>query len=329
MIEGVMQLLILNNKALQEALSPNEVMDSIEDAYRIQESKAMFMPDRIHVDRNGKTLLYMPCFAEDMFGTKFLTVFPDNPAKGHSAIDGLMVLNEYETGRTLAILDGKSLTSTRTGAVGGVAIRHTTPDSVSSVGIVGAGTQGYTQALFACKARNIEEVLVFDRYRDAVTSFVERLSEELPNVRARGVSTVEELLLGAEIVITATTSDEPVLPDDPSLLMGKHFVGIGSYKPTMREYPPALFGLVDKVYIDTHHAKEETGDLAYPLAQGLLREEQIETFGHFLLHEKRKESIRSGTTFVKSVGMALFDLVVSKLAYEKARELGLGLEVQM
>ncbi len=322
-------MLVLNREALQKALTPEEVMGSIEGAYGIYQSKAMFMPDRIHVDYSRKTLLYMPCFAGDTFGTKFLTVFPENPAKGHPAIDGLMVLNDYETGGILAILDGKSLTSIRTGAVGGVAVKHTTPQSAASLGIVGAGTQGFHQAIFACKARPIREVSVFDRYPGAVLSFVERLSKELPGVKVRGTASTEELLSLAEIVVTTTTSNEPVLPDDASLLAGKHFVGIGSYKPSMREFPPALFGLLDKVYIDTEHAKEETGDLVYPLAQGLLKEEQIETFGHFLQNEKDKASVCTGTTFAKSVGMALFDLEVSKLAYQRAVALGLGQEVCM
>ncbi len=322
-------MLILNQNDLEKVLSPNEVMDSIERAYELYETGNMFMPPRIHVDCDGKTLLYMPCFAEGFFGTKSLTVFPENAAKGLPVIDGLMVLNDYETGKPLAALEGKTLTALRTGAVGGVAIRHTTPESAFSVGIIGAGTQGYYQALFACKARGIRKILVFDKRSEATTSLVGRLSDDLSGVKVEEVRSVERLLASAQIVITATTSEQPVLPDEPSLLAGKHFVGIGSYKPSMREYPQSLFGLLAKVYVDTEHAVKETGDLVYPLTRGLLRRDQVETFGNYLATETDKAAVSAGTTFVKSVGMALFDLVVSRLAYDKAVAAGYGTKADL
>jgi len=235
-----------------------------------------------------------------------------------------MLLNDYETGKPVAVLDGKVLTALRTGAVGGVAIRYTTPQTVKSVGLVGAGTQGFYQLLYACKARNIEKITIFDIHREGLPSFKERLKKELPFVTVETADNVEDVLKQSEVVITATTSNEPVLPENPRLLEGRHFIGIGSYKPDMREYPEALFKLLEKVYVDAEYAKEETGDLVYPLNHGLIGEDQIETFGHFLLYEKNKSDIAKKTTFFKSVGMALFDLTVSQLVYKKAKVLNLG-----
>ncbi len=324
-----MPLLILNNHAVEKAVSYEKIMDAIEEAYRLYETDTFYMPPRMHVDHGQKTLLYMPCFAPDLFGTKILTVFPENAHMGLPAIDGLMLLNDFETGKPIAIIDGKSLTAMRTGAVGGVAIRHTTPMTASSVGIVGTGTQGYHQALFACRARPIKKVIVFDKYRQKLPAFVEALKARLKDIDVEEAVSVEQLLKNSQIIVTTTTSEEPVLPDDVSLLKGKHFVGIGSYKPSMREYPDALFSLVDKIYVDTEHAKKETGDLVYPLAKGLLREDQVDTFGHLLLANHTKLPASGETTFVKSVGMAVFDLVVSKLIYECALAEGLGQEVPM
>lgn len=270
----------------------------------------------------------MPCFLEDTFGTKVLTVFPENREKNKPVIDGLMLLNDYDTGETVSILDGKTLTALRTGAVGGTGIRYTTPKNVKVVGLVGAGVQGFNQLRFACEARDIEKIIIFDLFKEKLPAYIEELKTEIPGVEMVSAETTEELLKESEIIITTTTANEPVFPNKKELFDGKHFIGIGSYKPYMREYPDALISVLNKIYIDTEFAKEETGDLSQPIEKGLLKDSQIETFGYYLLNERNKGEIVKGTTWFKSVGMALFDIVVAQLIYEKAKEKGIGQRVE-
>ncbi|MGI6162304.1 MAG: ornithine cyclodeaminase family protein [Bacillota bacterium] len=318
-------MLLLDGETILNLVSLDEVMDWIEDAYRIYSKGSFSMPHRIHVDYKDKTVLYMPCFMGGVvFGTKILTVIPKNREIGKPVIDGLMQLNHYETGETLAVLDGRILTALRTGAVGGAAMRYTTPENMSTLGLIGAGTQGYYQVLYACRARNIKQVYVFDVDTRTLAGFRQRLSQALPHVDIIAASCSELLLRESEAIITATTSLEPVVPDDESLLEGKHFIGIGSYKPNMREFPDALFRLVEKVYIDTEIAREETGDLVHPLSTGLISESQIETFDTLIGNSGHRQPIGNGTTLFKSVGMALFDLVVSWRVYQKSLALSSG-----
>ena len=123
-------------------------------------------------------------------------------------------------------------------------------------------------------------------------------------------------------MITATNSETPVLPNDAKLLKGKHFVGIGSYKPNMREFPQALFPLLKEVYTDTEHAFRECGDLATPIAEAWLQLVQVKRLGRVI--EGKSRIAAADTTFYKSVGMALFDVVVAEEIYRKACEKGLG-----
>ena len=117
------------------------------------------------------------------------------------------------------------------------------------------------------------------------------------------------------------------MPDNEDLLAGKHFVGIGSYKPNMREFPKALFNLLKSVFVDTEHALHESGDIIVPLQNNWLRREQIMTLGRFLIDGKSLDEVKGSTTLFKSVGMALFDVCASKLIYEKAIQKGLGQEI--
>ncbi len=320
-------MLYLNAETLSRAAFLSELMDAIEEAYAIVVAGNYEMPHRMHVNKEDNTLLYMPCFLDNIFGTKILSLFPANAGKNLPVISGLVLLNDRDNGIPLAILDGGRLTALRTGAVGGVAVRHRTPENITRAGLIGAGIQGYYQMIFAADARELNEIVLYDRDYAKAEKLALLLKDALPRVKVGTVRRVEELLDIAQLVITATPAEEPVLPDDPSLLRGKSFVGIGSYKPEMREYPQALFTLIDRVYVDTLHSLEESGDLITPLQQNWLRRDQVIDFSNYLSGQRR--AVKEGeTTFFKSVGMALFDITVGAMLYRRASEKGLGIRLE-
>ena len=117
-------MLLLNKKDIEKSVDLDGMMDQIEEAYKIFESGAYYMPPRPTVEHDNKTLIYMPCYTKDSLGTKMLTIFPENASLGLPSIDGLVLMNDPKTGKPLAILDGQTVTAYRTGAVGGVGIRH-------------------------------------------------------------------------------------------------------------------------------------------------------------------------------------------------------------
>jgi ornithine cyclodeaminase len=323
----VCKMIYLTEKDILEAASFNEVLDAIEASMYIYERKEFHMPQRFHVDHEENTLLIMPCFTRGCFGTKLVTLFPRNPQRNIPVLNGIMILNDIQTGMPLALLNGPSLTALRTAAIGAVSIRHLAADNVQSVGVIGAGVQGFHQAWLACAVRNLTDIFVYDLYPEKVSALIEKLSNLTSHVKLHQAASVEDLLEQTQVVITATTSLEPVLPDKENLLIGKHFVGIGSYKPNMREFPRALFNLLKTVFIDADHALQESGDLIVPLQNNWIKKDQVMTLGRFLIENRPRDKVRKGTTLFKSVGMALFDVCVSKLIYEKAVQKGLGQKI--
>ena len=318
-------MLILSKDDIAKIVSYDEMLGAIEKAYTIYEDGDFYMPDRTHVDYGQKNILYMPCFLDHVFGTKILTIFPDNVKKGLPSLDGLMLLNDYETGKAVCLMDGITITALRTGAVGGVAIRYTTPETVQCVGLIGAGVQGYYQLVYACMVRGFRKVLIYDAYRKDFSEFIARLKTEIPaHVEIAICDNAENLVREAEVIINATPSTEPTMPNDADLLRGKHFVGIGSYKPTMREYPDALFPLLDYVYIDADIALEESGDLIQPIDAGILKTEQLRRFSKLMREPKEIQEISSRTTLFKSVGISIFDVVAAELLFRKATEKEIG-----
>ncbi len=319
-------MLYLNAEQFALAADCNELMDAIERAFTFEHTGSYFMPHRIHLEHQGNTLLYMPCFLDSVFGTKVLNLFPENPKHGLPVISGLMLLNDAKTGIPLAIIDGAAVTAYRTAAVSGLGIRYTAKEDTRTLGLIGAGAQGFYQVLFADKAREIEKALIYDCEAAKAGAVVARIKSELPHLSVEAADTVEELLAEADLIITATPATSPVLPDIKKLLRNKSYISIGSYKPEMRELPEALYSLLKVVLIDAEHGLEESGDLITPLNQGWIDREKIMPFSRYIKSspEPRKEG---ETTLYKTVGMALFDLTVAESIYQKAIQLGLGIKL--
>ena len=224
-------MIVLSKEQIEKMVDPDQMMDQIEEAYRIYGSGEFYMPPRPTVEHENKQLMYMPCYTKDIIGTKILSIFPENSKLGLPSIDGIVFLNDYTTGAPLAVMDGQTVTAWRTGAVGGVGIRHLSRKDCRTVGIIGAGMQGFHQAVYACAARDIHTVYVFNHSDRDLTDYLERLKKAIDkeDVKVVQCKAVEELVRNSDIICTTTPSTTPVLPDDKELLRGKCIIAIGSY----------------------------------------------------------------------------------------------------
>jgi len=292
------------------------MLAAMEAAILAYDEARAYTPQRTHINLKKNTFLMMPCFGEKYFSTKLVSVFPDNVSKDIPIIYGTVILNDADTGEPLAILDAKAITALRTGAVGGLSVKYLVPENVENIGVIGTGIQGLHQALFACTVRkHIKNVWLVNRSTERLVWFEQEFKRYFPNINLHKAKNITELVHESQLIITTTTSSTPLLPDNADLLKGKHFLAVGSYKPDMRELPDALFSLVDKVYVDTFHAIEESGDLAFPIEKGLLKREQIHTLAQHI-RQQTLPTNTAKTTLFKSVGLAVFDLFAAALIYE-------------
>lgn len=315
-------MLIINESTLSQLTNWVGLTDHMIKAMIAYEDGDFVMPERVIMGFSNNTLLLMPAQSGKYFSTKLVSMFPDNPSKNEPVIKGIVVLNNGETGEPLAVINGAKLTAIRTAAVSAAGIRFTTPENITSLGLIGAGVQGMHQILAACQVRPIDKIYILDKYAERAQSFIACLSSSLPDVQLIRVNTSEELLEHSEVVITATNSNKPVLPDDPDLLRNKHIIAIGSYKPQMRELPDSLFTLIDHCFVDVRFALEESGDLIHPVEMGLLKQKQVIPIGSLI--SGKVTAAMHGTTLFKMVGMGLFDLFTAQWFYEKAIRLDAG-----
>ena len=311
-------------KDMERLAAPAQVLAAVEQAFALYGEGKYDMPLRFSYDCGERNLLYMPCFTEGAMGTKMLTVFPRNRERGLPAIDGLMLLNDPETGAPLCVLDAKMLTQLRTGAAGaGMGVKTLARRDARSVCLVGCGAQGLYQLLFCCLVRPIGRIALYDAFAKDLSGFANRAREMTGVAQVDICQSAAEAARDADILVTATTAKTPVFPDDAALFRGKCCIGIGSYKPDMREYPDALMETNPLVVADCAHALEESGDLRDPVEKGLLRAGDVRELSAVL----GRQMPEGGTVFYKSVGMALFDVVTAKRIYDLALAQGVGVQV--
>lgn len=324
-------MLILNEKDMRLAANLSDIMDAIEESHILFREERCYLPDRYTITDSNKTMLYMPCYANGSIGTKMLAEFPENPGKGLPYLSGLMIMNDMETGAVEAIMNGEVLTALRTGAAGGVAMRHFAHEDSQSVGLVGCGVQGLHQLMYACQVRDIKSIYLFDAFVKDFEGFISKLKKAIhpKEVDIHICKDTTELLEHSDIVITATQAREPLFANDENLLKGKCFVAIGSWQPEMRELPDAIWNLIDNVYTELPFACEESGDLSQPIDAGLLSIERVKYMGDFL-REKRKGNVTElgETRFYKSVGMGIFDLMAAQVIINRAKEKNIGKKLE-
>lgn len=319
-------MLFLNESEIKQAITMKEMIDAIDCAYKIYHANSFNMPTRLQVSEKDNTLLLMPCLVSETIATKLVTVFPKNYEKNLPTIYGLVILNDQETGEVKAILDGAFLTGMRTGAVGGSAIRHLAKDRSKSLAVIGTGVQGLYQTIAACTERPIKHIYAYNRTPSKVSTFKEKLKQWIdPNIQIEQTSSAAEAIKQADIVITATTATNPVLPNDSRQLKDKLYVAIGSFKPHMRELPQTCFQLVNQLFIDSEDALKESGDLITPLKESWIHEEQIRPFSTVVTKDVKVN--KNETIIFKSTGMALFDTVVAYEIYKNAKQHNIGQQI--
>lgn len=326
------QLTFLSAADVRQALPMPEAISAMRDAFAQLASGQVVMPPRTHVDipKHDGVALFMPSYSPvaDQFGIKVVNLFAGNLQLGLPRIQALIMVFDGTTGNPRAILDGTTLTALRTGAVSGLATDLLARPDANSVAIFGAGVQARTQLEAVCTVRPIQRAWVVDPSREASAAFAQQMSEQLNMEVIAGLSSAEALAQ-SDIVCAATTSKTPVFLD-ADLPPGIHINAVGSYQPTVQEIPAETV-IRSKLVVDHREsALDETGDLIIPINQGRFHPDQIHAeLGEIVLGNRPGRSGPNETTFFKSVGVAIQDLIAAGRTLELAETQGLGQVISM
>jgi alanine dehydrogenase len=273
----------------------------------------------------GQYLGVMPALvpASDALGAKLVSVVPGNAARGLSAHLGVVVLFDPVTGALRAVMDARYITEVRTAAVSAVSVRHMARPDAARLGIVGSGVQARSHLEVLAAVRPLASVRVWGPDGAQLAAFARELSVHL-RLDIRPAASAELAVAGADLVVLATSSDEPVVRSE-WIGDGAHVVSVGACRPHQREMDPRLLARARLIVDSRAAALVESGDVVTSIAEGHF------TAGHLAgeLGEVVAGAVPGRTrgeevTVFKSLGLAVEDVAAAALAWRRAESLGLG-----
>lgn len=228
----------------------------------------------------------------------------------------VVTLFDGETGELLATFEADRLGQRRTGAASGVATRLLAAPGAKQLGLIGAGWQAESQAEAICAVRPIQLIRVYSRHPEARQAFAEKMSQRL-GVAVESVAEAEHAVQEADIVVTATTAKEPVIPAS-ALPHGVHINAIGANALKRREIDSDTVLGSDRIVVDSvEQCSLEAGDLVMALgAPDQPAWSRVEELSDALAAgHGRSGNVRR--TLFKSTGLALWDVACAARIWEK------------
>lgn len=309
------KLLILNEHDVERLLTMRECIVVMEEALTALARGEVHNPLRSLIrGENAKGILgLMPAYrggAQPRYGLKEVCVFPGNPALGLDTHLGGVLLHDGETGRLLAVMNASAITAIRTAAVSAVATKLLARKKARTLAIIGAGVQGRTHLEAIPLVREIDDVRIVSR--------TPAKAEALAGTSARVVASVEEAVRGADIVVTATSSREPILRRE-WLNDGVHINAVGSSIAVARELDGATVAAAS-LFVDRRESTiNESGDYLLALREGAITDRHIRAeIGDILAGNAKGRTSESEVTLFKSLGLAVEDLAAAQFLFEKA-----------
>jgi ornithine cyclodeaminase/alanine dehydrogenase-like protein (mu-crystallin family) len=235
----------------------------------------------------------------------------------------LLPLFDGKTGALLSLMQADYLGQVRTGAASGVATRYLAREDAAEVGLFGSGKQARTQALAVCRVRRVRRVQVYSRNEENRRRFAAEMSEQC-QTEVVPVSRPEMAAENKDVVITATTSREPVL-NGAWLAQGTHINAVGSNFLGKAELDAATFRRVADVVVDSKdQARVEAGDFQQAFEDGSLHWSDVRELGQVIVGRYRGREHEQDITLFKSLGIAVEDIAVAARVYARAQDEGVG-----
>jgi len=320
-------VLILAHDDVIAALTPEACADAMANVLAAHSRGEALMPLRSMVQFSGAAgfMATMPAWRggdEPLFSLKSLCIMPGNPARGLDSHQGTVTLFDGATGVPRALLDASAVTSVRTAAVSAVATRLLAREDARVLAIMGAGVQGKAHLEALLPVRSFEEVRVFAPNAEH--------AQAVAGDRATVAASAEEAVRGADVVVLATTSREPVVRRD-WLGRGAHVNAIGASVPSDRELDVETVA-ASALFCDSRESlRNEAGEYRLAVEQGAISGENHVRgeLGEVLAGSAPGRLDLDELTVFRSLGLAVEDLAAAECAVERARRLGIGTEVEL
>jgi len=302
-------------------LTMPEIIESMEKMFIAKGRGRTEMPPKpgIHPGKSGGFMHAMPASIPDLksAGIKWVSAFPENPARGLPYISGLLIFNDVQTGLPLAVMDGVWMTAKRTGAASAISARHLARPDSSVMGILGCGVQGRSHVEALRVRFPLKKVMAYDTHPEARKQYVTEISANF-GLEAVAVDTPQEAVTGCDIVVTAgPMTKTPHATIQPGWLDEGAFASLVDYDAY---WQPAAMQATDIFCTD------DTNQFRAAQQAGYFKDipDLHADLGELASGQKQGRQTPAERTMTANLGLALDDMAVAPLLYRKAIDKGIG-----
>lgn len=295
------------------------IIDVVETAIIAHGNKQIEMPPKPGVHTRPASFIHaMPAWLQDqdVCGLKWVSGYPENYRHDLPHIAGLQIMNDAETGMPLCVMDCRWITAVRTAAVSAITAKYCARKDARVLTILGAGVQGRFNAIMLKEVLpSLEKVLVFDKFEDAISSYIKEIPEVI-DIAAEKVSSLEDAVSGSDVVLTAGVE----MPTIHFKWLKEGMLGMG-LEAGRAWYGDVITG-VDKIITDdigqtTYWYENMKGAFhAKPELYGEL--------GEIATKKKKGRESDSERILAINIGMAIEDMVLGQKIYEEAQKKNIG-----
>jgi ornithine cyclodeaminase len=322
------KVLILSHSEVETLLPMNECIRVMEEAFLALARNEFHQPLRTIVKPSEikGVMALMPTFRSGdgpLFGLKAICVFPGNAAIGKDAHQGGVLLFDGRTGELLAVVNASAITSIRTAAVSGLATQLLANPDASELAIIGSGVQARSHLQAMACVRRIRRARVASLRLEKAQAFVRELQDSY-DFPIEAVSSPQEAVRDANLIVTATIAREPVIKRE-WIRAGAHINAVGTYSPNARELDGATMAAAT-VFVDRREsAVNEAGDYILAVAEGAISDDHIRAeLSDVVSGSHAGRTATEEITIFKSLGLAIEDLAAAAYVYQEAANKNLG-----
>lgn len=304
---------MIDASAVHTAVDYPSLMDSLRDMYRA----GCDINELFNLDLADASFLLRPAWQRDRhIGVKLVTVFPGNAAKSLPSVLGVYILMDGRTGEVLACIDGTALTLYKTAANSALGTSFLAREDSASMLMVGAGALAPHVIDAHAAVRPLRRIGLWNRTPARAEALLR--DREWPGLDVNVVTDLEGAAREADIISCATMTREPLIRGE-WLKRGAHLDLIGGFKPDMREADDEAVRRA-RVFVDTREGTlREVGDIADPLARGVITETDIEgDLTQLVRGECEGRRAPSDITLFKNGGGGNQDLATAQLVLRRA-----------
>ena len=310
-----MSTLLLDRNTVRTLMRMADVINVVEEAFKMCGEGKGRMPAKVYLSVEQGDFRAMPAALPGCAGMKWVNVHPRNPSLGLPSVMAVLIYNDPETGYPLAIMDATEITAYRTGAAAAIASKYLARRNPHTMGVIGAGYQAYTQILAHAELFNPISINAFDISRAAV----DRLGQSLPHLSIKSCSVQEAA--SCDIVCTLTPSRSPIVKRE-WIRPGTHINAVGADAPGKQELEPSILKEATVVVDDLTQASH-SGEINVPIEKGLYSVNEVYgTLAEVIVGRKKGRIDSKAITVFDSTGIAVEDIAVAKLLFDKAQQAG-------